>query len=229
MFRTALVVLATVSLSASAAHAAGGQIKGTIKASGKAPAAKPIDMQTDPFCAGKSNKEEDLLVGSNGGLKNAIVRIAKGAPAAPAPTGEVVLDQDGCAYKPHVAVAQAGQVVLIKNSDETLHNVHTYKGPATLFNAAQPQGAPPLKKKFPAPGDVVKFKCDVHPWMTGYVAVTDNPYHAVSGADGSFTIDNVPPGTYTLEVWHEKLGTTTTEVKVADGKPASVNVTLPIK
>jgi hypothetical protein len=103
-----------------------------------------------------------------------------------------------------------------------LHNVHTYKGPATLFNMAQPQGMPPMKKKFATVGDVVKFKCDVHPWMTGYVVVTDNPHFAVTGDDGSFEIKDVPAGKYTVEIWHEKYGSQTKELTVADGKAADL-------
>jgi plastocyanin len=178
-------------------------------------------MKGDPFCAKKSGKDEEIVAGSGGQLKNVVVRITKGAKGEfPAPTEEAVLDQDGCMYKPRVVVVQAGQNVAIKNSDQTLHNVHTYKGPVTLFNQAQPQGFPPLKKKFPTTGDVVKFKCDVHPWMTGYVVVTDNPFHSVTGEDGSFTIKDVPPGTYTIEAWHERLGTKSAEITVAADKAA---------
>lgn len=202
---------------------AAGSIKGQIKLNGKAPERKELNMKGDPFCAKLPGaKDDEVVVGAGGGLKNVVVRIAKGAPAGAAPTGEAVMDQNGCAYKPRVVVAQAGQPVLIKNSDLTLHNVHTYKGPATLFNMAQIQGMAPLKKKFPTVGDVVKFKCDVHPWMTGYVVVTDNPYFAVTGDDGSFEIKGVPAGSYTVEIWHEKYGTQTKSVTVADGKAADL-------
>jgi plastocyanin len=157
-------------------------------------------------------------VAAGGGLKNVVVRIAKGlaTPAAP-PSTPAVMDQNGCRYRPRVLVAQAGQTVEIRNSDATLHNVHTYKGTATLFNLAHIQGTPPHKKKFPTVGDVVKFKCDVHPWMTGYLLVTDNPHYAVSGDDGTFSIPNVPAGKYTVEVWHERFGSQTKEVTVAEG------------
>jgi plastocyanin len=159
-----------------------------------------------------------------------VVRIAKGLTGTfPVPADEVVMDQNGCLYRPRVAVAQAGQVVTIKNSDQTLHNVHTYKGPSTLFNQAQVFGMPAIKKKAPSVGDVVKFKCDVHPWMTGYLVVTDNPFYAVTGADGSFSIPNVPPGTYTVEAWQEKLGTKTATVKVTEGKPAELKLELSAK
>jgi plastocyanin len=206
-----------------AANGAGG-ITGKVTLKGKAPELKPLNMKSDPFCAKKTANDETVLTDGKGGLANVVVRIAKGVKTELAAQPDVVLDQDGCVYKPRVSFVVAGQTVLIKNSDQTLHNVHTYKGPATLFNQAQPQGFPPLKKKFPKPGDVVKFKCDVHPWMTGYVFVTDSPFAAVSGADGSFAIKDVPPGKFTVETWHEQLGTQTFEVEVKDGKPADLKV-----
>ena len=112
----------------------------------------------------------------------------------------------------------AGQPLSVRNSDQTLHNVHTYKGASTIFNQAEIPGLPPMMKKFDGPSSIMKFKCDVHPWMTGYVAVTDHPFFAVTGDDGSFTIPNVPAGTYTIEAWHERFGTTTAEVTVVEGQ-----------
>ncbi|MCG5054853.1 MAG: carboxypeptidase regulatory-like domain-containing protein [Myxococcales bacterium] len=208
---------------ASAAETA--SLKGTVKLKGSPPKPEDLNMKSDPFCAKHTAKDTSVVVGPKGGLKNVVVHVVKGLEgAAPAASGDVVLDQSGCVYEPRVAVAVAGQQVLIKNSDQTLHNVHTYKGPATLFNQAQPQGFPPLKKKFAKSGDVVKFKCDVHPWMTGWVVVVDNPFYAVTGDDGSFTIDGLAPGKYTIEYWHEKYGAQTADVEVKAGKPAALNL-----
>jgi plastocyanin len=213
-----------------AAAAGSGSIKGTVKVTGKVPPRKELSMKADPYCAKQPpTKDEDVVAGGAGELKNVVVRIAKGLSGTfPTPTTEAVIDQQGCHYKPHVMVAQAGQPVLIKNSDQTMHNVHTYKGPTTLFNQAQVFGMPPIKKKFPTVGDVVKFKCDVHPWMTAYLVVTDNPFFAVSGDDGSFTIKDVPAGTYTVEAWHERLGTKQTQVTVTD-KPVELKLELAAK
>ena len=231
MLRTLAAVLFALSAATTTAHAAGSILKGTVVMKGKAPPPKELNMKSDPFCAKQpASKEEDLVAGQGGELKNVVVRIAKGLSGTfPAPADEVVMDQQGCAYKPHVAVAQAGQTVAIKNSDQTLHNVHTYKGPSTLFNQAQVFGTPPIKKKAPSVGDVVKFKCDVHPWMTGYLLVTDNPYFAITGEDGSFTNADVPPGEYTVEAWHEKLGNKTATLKVVAGKPAELKFELVAK
>jgi plastocyanin len=209
--------------------AGSGSIKGTVKLSGAAPAREAINMKADPYCAGKAAaQDEEVVVGPGNGLKNVVVHLT-GVAGKFAPQGDAEMDQQGCMYRPRVLVAQAGQTVIIKNSDQTLHNIHTYKGPMTLFNQAQVFGMPPIKKKFPAAGDVVKFKCDVHPWMTGYLLVTDNPFHAVSGEDGSFGIPNVPPGTYTVEVWHERLGTKKMEVTVAADKPTDLQLELAAK
>jgi plastocyanin len=212
-------------LAQAGAALAAGSITGTVKLKGKAPEPKELNMKSDPFCAKQgARKDEEVAVSGDGGLKNVVVRIAKGVKnAPPAPESPAVLDQSGCVYTPRVLAVHAGQDVHIKNSDQTLHNVHTYKGPATLFNQAQPQGMGPLKKKFTT-GDVVKFKCDVHPWMTAYVVVTDNPYFQVTGDNGSFEIKDVPPGKYTVEAWHERFGTQTKQVTVAEGKPVELKL-----
>jgi plastocyanin len=209
-----------------------GSIKGTIKLSGTPPARETINMKADPYCAKAQAeaKDDEVVVGAGNGLKNVVVRVAQGLSEKYTPKAEeAVMDQQGCMYRPRVLVAQAGQVVLIKNSDQTLHNIHTYKGPTTLFNQAEVFGMPPIRKKFPGSGDVVKFKCDVHPWMTAYLLVTDNPFYAITAEDGSFTIPEVPAGTYTVEVWHERLGTQKKELTVATGKPAELNLELAAK
>ena len=202
-----------------------GVIAGTVKFKGKAPEPKAISTP-DPFCAKAPIKEEDLLVDAGGGLKNVIVRVVKGAGGSyEAPKTPATMDQNGCMYRPRVQVVMAGQTVQIRNSDQTLHNVHTYKGASTMFNQAQIPGGSPLTKTFADGGQLVKFKCDVHPWMTGYVAIATNPFFAVSDADGNFKIEKLPPGAYTLEAWHERLGTRTAEVKVEADAAAPVAAT----
>jgi plastocyanin len=163
-------------------------------------------------------------VGPQGGLANVVVRVTEGAnghyapPATPA-----TLDQSACMYRPRVQAIVAGQMISIKNGDQTLHNVHGYRGPSTLFNQAEIPGLPPITRKIGAAGDILKFKCDVHPWMTGYVVVNGNPFFAVTGPDGRFKIAGLPPGKYTLTAWQERYGAKTAEVTVAEGKPTEVS------
>ena len=207
--------------SAAAAPAAGatgaGAITGTVKLGGPAPEMALTKRQADPFCARTPMKDEEVVVGSGGALKNVVVRLTKGVtgryepPATPA-----VLDQSACMYRPRVQAVMVGQTLQIKNSDQTLHNVHGYKGPSTLFNQAQIPNLGPISKKLTEADQILKFKCDVHPWMTGYVAVSSHPFVAVTGDDGGFKLTGVPAGSYTVEAWHERLGTKTAEVTVAD-------------
>jgi plastocyanin len=207
-----------------AAPAAAGTsaIRGSAKLTGAPPEMKVLKRESDPFCGRTQMKDEEVMVNATGGLKNVLVRITKGvtgkydAPAAPA-----LVDQSECMYRPRVQGIMAGQPVQIRNSDQTLHNVHTYKGPSTIFNQAEIPGMAPITKKFDGSADIIKFKCDVHPWMTGYVGVSTNPFFAVTGDDGSFTIPNVPAGAYTVEAWHERFGTKTAEITVAADKPGA--------
>ena len=123
-------------------------------------------------------------------------------------------------YRPRVQAVVAGQPLQIKNSDQTLHNVHGYKGPSTLFNQAQIPGMAPINQKLTDTDQVLKFKCDVHPWMTAYVLVSTNPFFAVTGDDGSYKITGVPAGKYTVEAWHERYGAKTAEITVEADKAA---------
>jgi plastocyanin len=196
-------------------------VKGTVTLTGTPPEMPLTKRDADPFCAKTPMKDEEVVVGKNGGLKNVIVRITKGLSGNyEPPMSSVTLDQTACMYKPRVTVIMAGQSLLIRNSDQTLHNVHTYKGASTLFNQAEVPGLPAIAKTFKdATGEILKFKCDVHPWMTGYVGVMGHPFFAVTGDDGGFEIPKVPPGKYTLEAWHERYGTKSTEITVVASQP----------
>jgi hypothetical protein len=206
-----------------AAGAGNAVIKGVVTLQGTPPDVKLIKRETDPFCARKQMKEEEVIVGAGGVLKNVLVRISKGISGHYEPPAEgATLDQTDCMYRPRVQGIMAGQSLIIKNGDQTLHNVHSYKGPSTIFNQAQVPGLGPMAKKFNESGDIIKFKCDVHPWMTGYVGVSNHPFFAVTGDDGAFTIPKVPAGTYTLEAWHERYGSKTAEITVADDKPTEI-------
>jgi len=176
-------------------------------------------------------KTQFYVVGADGGLKDVVVKVTNvtgkstGESAAPA-----VLDQKGCEYAPYIIAIQTNQKLLVKNSDPTLHNVHptpTATGNKEV-NKAQMAGAPDLTFTFPTAEDFLRFKCDVHPWMFGYVTVVDNPYFAVTDKDGNFKISNLPPGKYKIEASHRKAGKSEQEVEVKDGG-AKQDFTLEVK
>jgi hypothetical protein len=201
------------------ATTAGGTISGKIVLSGNPPA-----PQTIP--GSPSKPDESLVCDSTGGIQNVIVYLSD-APAAPAPASRpsAVLDQINCMYVPHVLAVQTGQPLIIKSSDNMLHNVQ--------FQCAQ---NPPYNFGFPGPGEKqislavaeppFRVKCDVHPWMTAWIGVFNNPYFAVTASDGSFSIPHVPPGTYTLTAWQEVLPQQQQSVTVTDGNTTSVHLIL---
>lgn len=213
---------------APAAPAAGsGSIKGKVSFSGTAPTMPDLNRQADPFCAKTPMKDPEVTVNGNGTLANVAITI-QGEVAGGAEGGDVKVevDQANCMYSPRVKTAKSGQKVMIVNSDPILHNVHTYADTKTLFNRAQPKGSPPLEKEFSKDdGSVIKFKCDVHPWMTGWLVVTENNHGAVTGDSGEFELKGVPAGKYTIQAWHEKFGPKTVEVTVEADKAAEANFT----
>jgi plastocyanin len=196
-------------------------IAGKISLEGTAPANAPIRMNADPACVAATKGQspaQQTFVSEGGGLGNVFVYVQSGLNGTfPAPTTAVVLDQKGCQYAPHVFGVQVGQPIEIVNSDPTLHNVHATPKTNAEFNTAQPiQGMKTTHTFTAKEADVVvPFKCDVHGWMNASVGVLDHPYFAVTKPDGSFTIPNLPPGSYTLAAWHERLGTQTLPVTVA--------------
>jgi plastocyanin len=198
-----------------------GTIAGTVKLVGTPPEMQMTKRQADPYCAKTPVKEEEVVVGPGGVLKNVIVRVTKGVTGHyDPPATSATVDQSACMYRPRVQGIVLGQPVQIKNSDQTLHNIHGYKGASTMFNQAEIPGQPPMIKMFPEADQIVKLKCDVHPWMTGFVLVSSHPFFAVTGDDGTFKISGLPAGSYTVEAWHERYGAKTAEITVAADKPA---------
>ncbi|OGQ52272.1 MAG: hypothetical protein A3I10_08300 [Deltaproteobacteria bacterium RIFCSPLOWO2_02_FULL_57_26] len=191
----------------------GGTISGVVKFKGAAPAPKKLDINKDKEVCAKTAKNDPTLLVSGGNLVNAVVSIAdikKGKKMEPQ---KVTLDQNGCEYHPHVLAFVAGSSVEILNPDGILHNVHSYSKANSPFNVAQPKFKKSLTVKLDKP-EVVSVKCDVHGWMSGWFFVADNPYFGVTDNSGSFKLTDVPPGTYTLEVWHETLGKQSQKVTV---------------
>jgi plastocyanin len=212
--------LAAVSFWPGAALAAS-SITGTVTFDGKAPTLRPLAMEGDPACAKKHSgpvPSEALVLGTGNTMGNIIVWVSKGLPAGktyPAPTTAVVLDQNGCQYKPHAMGIMIGQPYKILNSDGILHNIHTLPKVNPAFNQAFPATRKEATTKFDKPEAIFGIKCDVHPWMSAFIGVFTHPFYSVTGTDGKFTISGLDPGTYELTAWHEKLGTQTASVTVA--------------
>ena len=186
-------------------------ITGVVHLTGTAPKPIAIDMSADPACAFSATQNlTEQIVATHGLLANVYVYIKSGIPAysAPAGTPPVVLDQKNCRYAPHVIALQQGGAVEFRNSDPTMHNVHTtptQPGNASTDVSEPPMGAPQTEI-FAAPETMIPVRCNNHPWMQAFLNVAPNAYFAITGPDGSFTIKNLPPGTYTLAAIHEKLG-----------------------
>ncbi len=212
---------------AAAPAAAGvGTIKGSVKFTGTAPTMPDLNRQSDPFCAQTQMKAQNVVVNANNTLANVAVRVLNASGGTP--NGATVeIDQKNCMYAPRVITATFGEEVKIVNSDPTLHNVHTYNNSdnKTLFNRAQPKGSPAINHTFkPEDGEIVKFKCDVHPWMTGWLINTENGLASVTGETGEFEIKNVPAGTYTLKTFQEDYGEKEVQVTVEADKTAQVEL-----
>ena len=211
--------------------AAGGTITGTIKFTGVAPKNPPIDMSEEAACKAKyktTPTEENVVAGPANALANVFVYVKAGVPAGQtftAPTTAVVLDQDGCRYHPHVLGIMVGQPLEILNTDPVLHNIKAIAKANRPFNVSQPSAGMKTTRTFTAPEVMVNLECNVHGWMHAYAGVHPDPFFAVSAANGSFTISGLPPGTYTIEAWHEKFGTQTATVTIAGTESKTQNFT----
>lgn len=198
-----------------------GDLSGKVSFGGKAPDMPRLRMDADRFCRAAHKApvaSEEVVVNKNGTLKNVLVYIKGSVGKHSAPKDKALFDQVGCVYLPHVLGVQTGQQVEIRNSDNTLHNVHTLSDKNPSFNAGQPIKGHKLTKVFEKV-ETFRVKCDVHSWMGAYIGVFDHPYFAVTGDDGSFTLKGVPAGEYTVEAWHEKYGVKSMKVTVpATGK-----------
>lgn len=214
---------ATDTKTEAAAPAAGvGSIKGKVSFTGTAPVMPDLNRQSDPFCAKTKMKAESVVVNENGTLFNVAIRVI-GAEGGEAEAATVTVNQENCMYAPRVQATIFEKEVLIANSDPTLHNVHTYNGSKTIFNRAQPKGVPPMKRTFKeSNGNIIKFKCDVHPWMTGWLILNDSGFNAVTSETGEFEIKGVPAGTYTLSAFQETYGQKEIQVTVEADKVAEI-------
>jgi hypothetical protein len=200
-------------------------VSGVVKFDGVPPKPSRIDMAFDPNCKPSSPAvTEDIVSGANGGLENVVVFVADGLGdrTFQPPAQSAVLEQKGCLYRPHVIALQANQKLSVVNSDATTHNIHPSPANNRESNTIQPPGVP-LELSFAREEIAIPVKCNVHPWMKGYIAVFKHPFFAVTGKDGSFELKDLPPGTYTITAWHGKLGTQSQKVTISAGQSQKVD------
>jgi hypothetical protein len=234
----AFAVIMTISSphAVKAAPPSGGGVTGTIKLDGVAPHQKPIDMSKEPTCAAQHKDHpittEGVVAGADGGLANVVVYLSEGWTGGDvAPAAEPEFAQKGCQYLPHVLGLGVNEHFKVVNDDQTSHNIHPMPAPGGQnheWNKSQPPGSQPIDATWPAQEVAIHVKCNIHPWMSGYMVVVKGPY-GVSDDKGSYKIDNLPPGNYTLTAWQETYGTQTQKITVAAGKPVTANFTFKAK
>jgi plastocyanin len=205
-------------------------VAGRVTFEGEPPDNPLIRPASDPFCQRETppgTRFENVVVGEGGGLENVFVYITDrfGQYQFDIPTEPVKLDQVGCVYQPHVVGVRTGQPLEVTNSDDTLHNVNAMSQNNRSFNIGQGVRGQKNTTTFTVRDVMVRFKCDVHPWMSAYAGVVDHPYFAVTANGGRFELTNVPAGTYTIEAVHERLGTQTQTVTLAENDAVEVSFT----
>jgi plastocyanin len=211
--------------------ATAGEIHGVVTVDGAVPKNAPIKMNSDPVCETEAKGpqfQETYVVGEDGKtLGNVFVYVKEGLGnyIYDTPTQPVTIDQKGCRYHPHVFGIRVGQPLEVINSDPTLHNVHALPKGNQEFNTGQPVQGMKMTHTFTSREVMVPFKCDVHSWMTAYVGVLDHPYFAVTERDGTFDLKTLPPGIYTIEAVHEKLGRATQQVTIAPKETKEITFT----
>jgi hypothetical protein len=214
-------------------EANGATVTGKVAFDGTQPKMATIDMSDKPDCvkyhSGQPVKSQEVVVNGNGTLKTTFVWVKSGLPDKQwkIPAGNVELNQKGCMYEPHVIGVMTGQNIEIKNDDpQTNHNIHPAATVNADYNQSQSPGAPPILKSYARQEVLIPVKCNVHPWMRAYIGVVSHPFYAVTGDDGTFTIKGLPPGTYTIEIVHEKYGKMEQQVTVAAKDSKTVDFTV---
>ena len=205
-----------------------GEITGKVSFKGIRPKRIRISMAQDPVCARMHQSPfylEDYVVEPDGSLPNAFVYVKSGPEGRsyPVPKQPVILTQAGCIFRPHVFGVMAGQPIEITSKDPTTHNVHFVPRINRDWDHSLPPESPPLRVRFTKPEIMIPVTCNHHRWMYAYVGVTTNPFYAVTGSDGRFTMKGVPPGGYTLGVWTATFGTQDRRITVRANHPISID------
>jgi plastocyanin len=204
----------------------GGTLAGTVEYQGRAPVPARIEVTKDTKVCGTEKTSPDLLVGPDGGLENAVVVVQASRGKAMPPPSTVEFDQKGCEYHPHILAFPAGSTVTVLNSDGVLHNVHVESTVNPEANRAMPGFEKRIEWKVDKPEWPIPVTCDVHPWMHAYWLSMDEPYYAVTDEHGRFSIGDIPPGDYEVEIWHETLGKKTEKVHIPAGGTVTVDWSL---
>ena len=222
-----LIVVAVDTTVTSAQAIKRGAIRGHIRVNGKLPGNPIIRMGMDPMCAtlnaGKRPVQEIVAATADGSLANVFVSLQGSFPPSPVPAEPVTIDQRACVYVPRVVGARVGQTLHVRNSDELLHNVHGVSARGNGFNVSQPKAGIFQRLLLKDEEMMLRVTCDVHRWMTAFVGVVSHPYFATSGVAGTYAIDNVPAGAYTIQAWHERYGVVTQKVRVTAGSTSAVD------
>ena len=230
IFILALAVSITTSRQVRAAGSpptTGATVRGIVRFEGKVPAPKTISMGADPACAKLHPSlvsTQEVMADAKGDLQNVIVFVSEGLGdrTFDAPSQPAVVEQKGCMYQPHVLAVRANQPLELVNDDSTSHNIHPVPANNREWNKAEPPGSK-MEEAFAREEVAIPVKCNVHPWMRGYIAVFKHPYFAVTGKDGVFDLSNLPPGTYTIKAWHEKFGTATQTVTIGSNETKEIS------
>jgi hypothetical protein len=206
---------------------ANGEIRGKVIYEGTLPKYKPLDMVNEPSCAKHYTAPqlpENVVAGPDNGLKNVVLYIAAGIQEGSPPTQPALLKQWGCRYMPHVLALETNQEIWVQNEDSVAHTVHPMARINKEVNRSQPPGTPPFVIKFDKP-EIIRVKCELHPWMRGIFVVLANSHYSVSDESGSFSLPDLPPGKYTVKAWHEQFGERSQVVSIGSGEAKELNFT----
>jgi len=204
-----------------------GSVRGHVRLAGPAPENNTVRMNADPMCGkasgGRRVEDEAVVAAPDGSLANVFVELVGTFPETPVPAEAVSIDQNGCVYVPRVVGVRAGQPLVVRNSDDGLHNVHGIESDRDAFKVSQPMKG--MTNTFhPQEPGVLHLKCDVHTWMVAFAGVVNHPFFAVTAREGNFVLQDVPEGTYGVRAWHERFGVVTSNVRVDSGRTADVDV-----